>query len=130
MRLFTCGVLMLSVIGAVCRGRPDRPRFAGFAAFGWGYFALAHWYTYHQGSVPTVRFVPGSVDIHGDLRSVPPLVRGVHDAWALAFALSGWHWRAFSPGMHRPARSRRQRQNGQAGGERRFSWDFWARASW
>ena len=49
MRLFTCGVLMLSVIGALCGERRYRPRLVGFAAFGWGYFALAHWYHVSRG---------------------------------------------------------------------------------
>jgi hypothetical protein len=89
MLLTTWGLLMLSTIVAVCRGRGDRPRFLGFAVFGWGYFALARWYTYHQGPMPTVRFLPGSGDLHGDFLSLPPHVRMAHDAWALAFAVLG-----------------------------------------
>ena len=89
MLLTTCGVLMLSAIGAVCRGSDEQPRFVGFAMFGWGYFALARWYSYHQGPMPTVRWLPGSGDIHGDLLSLPPAVRIAHDAWTLAFAVLG-----------------------------------------
>jgi hypothetical protein len=89
MLLTTCCVLMLSAIGAVCRGSDERPRFAGFALFGWGYFALARWYTFHQGPLPTVCWLPGSGDIHNDLLVLPPAVRIAHDAWALAFAALG-----------------------------------------
>ena len=65
------------------RGSPVSPRSAG---------ATLPWLTgtpITRDSMPTVRFVPGSVDIHGDLQSLPPLVRGVHDAWALAFGVIG-----------------------------------------
>jgi hypothetical protein len=89
MLLVTCGVLLLSTIGAACRGPGARPRFLGFAMFGWGYFALAHWYSYYQAPMPTVCFLPGSGGLHGPLRSQPPLVRIAHDAWALAFAIFG-----------------------------------------
>jgi hypothetical protein len=89
MLLATCGVLMLSAIGAVCHGSDFRPRLVGFAVFGWGYFALARWYTYHQGPMPTVCWQPGSGDIHNDLLALLPAVRIAHDAWALAFAVLG-----------------------------------------
>ena len=89
MLLTTSSVLMLSVIGTVCSGSDERPRFAGFAVFGWGYFALARWYSYHQGPMPTVCWISGSGDIHNDLLALPPAVRIAHDAWALAFAALG-----------------------------------------
>src|SRR5205823_14555900 len=41
--LLTCGVLALAVIGAACRREADRAWWLGFAAFGWGYLALAFW---------------------------------------------------------------------------------------
>jgi hypothetical protein len=89
MLLTTCGILMLSVVGAIGRGPSDCPRLLGFAAFGWGYFVLARWYSFHEGPLPTVGFLPGAGDLHADLRSLPPLVRLAHDAWALAFAILG-----------------------------------------
>jgi hypothetical protein len=89
MLLMTCGVLMLAAIGAVCHGSDPQARFAGFAVFGWDYFALARSYTYHQGPLPTVRWLPGSGDIHNDLLALPPAVRIAHDAWALVFAVLG-----------------------------------------
>ncbi len=91
--LSTLGVLMLSAIGAVCGSSDKRPRFAGFAVFGWGYFALARWYSYHQGPLPTVCWLPGSGDIHNDLLSLPPAVRIAHDAWTLALRFSREHTR-------------------------------------
>src|SRR5262245_45293282 len=80
--LTTGGVLMLYVVVAVCRRAGDRPGLLGFAVFGWGYFFLARRYSFHQGPMPTVRFLPGSGDLHGDFRSLPPMVRLAHDAWA------------------------------------------------
>ena len=89
MLLTTCGALMLSVIGAVCSGSDLRPRLVGFAVFGWGYFGLARWYSYHEGPMPTVFWLRGSGDIHNDLLSLPPDVRIAHDAWALTVAVLG-----------------------------------------
>ncbi len=73
----------------VCRGSHERPRFLGFAVFGWGYFALARWYSCHQCPLPTVCWLPGAGDIHNDLLALPPEVRIAHDAWALVFAFIG-----------------------------------------
>jgi hypothetical protein len=87
--LATCGVLMLATIGAVCRNAGERPRLLGFAGFGWGYFALARWYSYHQGPMPTVCWLSGAGNIHNDLLALPPQVRIVHDAWALLIAVFG-----------------------------------------
>ena len=89
MLLTSCGVLTIATIGTICRGPDVRPRLAGFAVFGWGYFALTRWYSYHQGPMPTVCWLPGSGNIHNDLFSLPPTVRIVHDAWALAFGVLG-----------------------------------------
>lgn len=87
--LVTGGVLMLSLVVAICRGSGDRPRLLGFAVFGWGYFFLARWYSSHQGPLPTDQFLPGSGDLHGDFRFLPPMVCIAHDACALAFAALG-----------------------------------------
>src|SRR5579885_961808 len=89
MLLITCGVLMLSTIVAICRGSQTSPRSVGFAASGLGYLALAHWYSYYEGPLPTTWLVPGSINAHGDLRSAAPLVRIAHEAWALVFAVLG-----------------------------------------
>ena len=87
--LTTCGVLMLATIDALCRAIDERPRLIGFVVFGWGYFTLARWYSFHQGPMPTVCWMPGAGDIHNDLLALPPDVRIAHDAWALAFAVIG-----------------------------------------
>jgi hypothetical protein len=87
--LTTGGVLIFATVGAVCRGSHERPQFVGFAVFGWSYFALARWYSYHQGSMPTVCWLPGAGDIHNDILALTPDVRIAHDAWALAFAVLG-----------------------------------------
>jgi hypothetical protein len=87
--LTECGVLMLAAIGAVCRTSDERPQLAGYAVFGWGYFALARWYSYYEGPMPTVRWLPGAGEIHNDILALTPDVRIAHDAWALAFAVLG-----------------------------------------
>ena len=86
--LMTCGLLTLSTIVAACVRRSERPRFLGWAAFGWGYFALARWYTFHEGPLPTVRFLPGSGHLHGDFLSLPPIVRlrTMHGPWRSRFS--------------------------------------------
>jgi hypothetical protein len=83
------GVLLLAAIGAVCRGSHQCPRLLGFAVFGWGYFALARWYSYHQGPMPTVYWLAGAGDIHNDPFDLPPEVRIAHDAWTLVSAVFG-----------------------------------------
>jgi hypothetical protein len=88
-RLLTCGVLTLSTIAALCGDPSERPVFAGFAFVGWGYFALAHWCTYHEAPMPTVAFLPGSGALRGDLLRAPPIVLIAHDVWTLAFAVLG-----------------------------------------
>ena len=87
--LATCGVLMLATIGACCRNAGERPGLLGFAGFGWGYFALARWYSFHEGPMPTACWLPGAGTIHNDLLALPPQVRIVHDAWALLIAVIG-----------------------------------------
>jgi hypothetical protein len=107
MLLMTCGALMLSVIGAAYRPGNERPRWLGAAVLGWGYFALAHWYSYHQGPVPTLCFLPGAAVQHSDLLSLPPIVRIGQYVWTLLAAmLGGWlAGRLFPAGPSREPRS-------------------------
>lgn len=88
-QLLTGSVLMLSVIGAVCGDADDRPRLLTFAVFGWGYVVLTCWYSYHEGPVPTVHFVPGSVERRSVPLALPPYVGMAHAAWALGIAFLG-----------------------------------------
>ena len=47
MYLATYGVLGLAIVGAVCRGFPERAWWLGFFVFGWGYLSLvAYWSTW------------------------------------------------------------------------------------
>jgi hypothetical protein len=47
MFLVTYGVLGLAIVGAICRGSPDRAWWIGFFVFGWGYLSLvAYWSTW------------------------------------------------------------------------------------
>jgi hypothetical protein len=59
MLLFTLGVLLLAVVGVVCRDESERAWWLGFALFGWGYMALALWSlnNYRAASVPTIAWL-------------------------------------------------------------------------
>ena len=47
MFLVTYGVLGLAIVGAICRGFPERAWWLGFFVFGWGYLSLvAYWNTW------------------------------------------------------------------------------------
>ena len=47
MFLVTYGVLGLAIVGAICRGFPERAWWLGFFVFGWGYLSLvAYWSTW------------------------------------------------------------------------------------
>ena len=43
--LFTYAMLCLAVVGIVCRGGGERAWWLGFSLFGWGYMALAFWFS-------------------------------------------------------------------------------------
>jgi hypothetical protein len=116
MFLFTCAVLCLAIVGAICRDGPRRAWWLGFSLFGWGYLLLSLWSTV---SLPTmalldviawwlgikVRFTGG---MGGGLRSIRPWAGGfggfgggsgvpfdgplqqiAHCLWALVAALLG-----------------------------------------
>ncbi len=88
--LITGGLLMLAVIGAVCRTPDERPWWLGFAGFGWGYFALAHWCTYHLTPLPTASLLVDTRGIPpGDFDVVWPSLRIIHMLWTLLIAVCG-----------------------------------------
>ena len=51
--LLTCGVLCLGVVGIVCHGGAGRAWWLGFTLFGWGYMALAFWFSDRLNELPT-----------------------------------------------------------------------------
>ena len=51
--LLTCGVLCLGIVGIVCRDGAERAWWLGFTLFGWGYMALAFWFSEHLNELPT-----------------------------------------------------------------------------
>jgi hypothetical protein len=51
--LLTCGVLCLGLVGIVCRGGTERAWWVGFTLFGWGYMALAFWFSEPLKELPT-----------------------------------------------------------------------------
>ncbi len=57
MFLLTCGILGLSVVGAVCRREAERAWWLGFALFGWGYMALAFWPSESLPKLPTLTLI-------------------------------------------------------------------------
>jgi hypothetical protein len=90
--LLTSSVLLLAFVGAVCESGLKRARLLGFALFGWGYFILAHWYSFYiyLGPLPTISLVFGSGALRrGALWALEPQVRLVHYVWSLVFAVAG-----------------------------------------
>jgi hypothetical protein len=84
MFLLTCGVLMLSVVGVVCRREGGRAWWLGFALFGWGYFTLAFWSPHELlprllstalMQLVTPRMGAPGMMRGGGFRSVPPLLQ-------------------------------------------------------
>jgi hypothetical protein len=102
MLLVTCGVLMLGVVGTVCRGPQERACWLGFTLFGAGYLTLVHATAFSSRSLPTitlVEFIASEFGAKLDFSpanyggaawdSLAPTVRIVHCLWALALALLG-----------------------------------------
>ena len=88
--LVTCGLLALAVIGAVCRGPGERTWWLGFAVFGGGYFAIAHWPTLNPVLLPTVGLLLDTRDIHpDDLGCVPASLRILHMLWTTLIGVCG-----------------------------------------
>ncbi len=100
MLLLTCGALMLAMIGALCRGPDERAGWLGFALFGGGYLALAHWTSSSSEPLPTTALaefigprlglpLPGVMCRSQGWNSLPPAYRIWHCLWALALAAFG-----------------------------------------
>ena len=101
MLMLTCGVLMLGVVGAVCREPHERAWWLGFTLFGGGYLALAHAMAFYGTPLPTdtlagfigsrlgakLRFWPRNMG--NGWNSLEPAHRILHCLWALAVALLG-----------------------------------------
>ena len=100
MLMLTCGVLMLGVVGAVCRGPHERAWCLGFTLFGGGYLALAHATAFSPNPLPTITLAEfiGS-GLGGKIarwnsgpdgwNSLSPTTRILHCLWTLALALLG-----------------------------------------
>jgi hypothetical protein len=88
--LVTCGLLALAVIGAACRHPRERAWWLGFAVFGCGYLALAHWYSVHVASLPTVSVLLQPNEIPwSDLNAFSPPLRILHELWTVLIAVCG-----------------------------------------
>src|SRR4051812_43554003 len=51
--MLTYSVLCLAVVGIVCRGGAEQVWWLGFSLFGWGYMALAFWFSERVNELPT-----------------------------------------------------------------------------
>ncbi len=101
MLMLTCGVLMLGVVGSVCRGPRERAWWLGFTLFGGGYLALVHAMAFYGTPLPTdtlAEFISSSLDAQlpsskrnqgNGWNSLEPVYRILHCLWALALALLG-----------------------------------------
>lgn len=101
MLLVTCGVLLLAFVGAACRGTRERAWWLGFALFGSGYLAMAHWTSGFNRTLPTidlVDFIASKLGLTLETGMRPgregwewlaPAARILHCLWALALALLG-----------------------------------------
>jgi hypothetical protein len=101
MLLFTCGLVMVSLVGAVCRAPAERAWWLGFALFGFGYLAMAHWTSAFDQPLPTIALVDFVVSKLGltiatgmqtgrqGWEYLSPAARILHCLWALALGLFG-----------------------------------------
>ncbi len=100
--LATQGILFLCVVGVVCRGEAERPRWLGAALFGWGYLTLAFWLMNDSSRLPTLTILDGLwTALRLPLASFPPIPGRTgpgwssnleltgHSLWALALAILG-----------------------------------------
>jgi hypothetical protein len=99
--MLTGGILMLGVVGSVCRGPRERAWWLGFTLFGVGYLALVHAMAFYGTPLPTdmlAEFISSSLDAPllsskrnpgNGWNSLEPVYRILHCLWALALALFG-----------------------------------------
>jgi hypothetical protein len=99
MVLLDSGILMLAVVGVICRGRDERARWLGFVLFCGGYLVLENWFSLYKNSpfsFPTITLV----EFLGDQLGVEPdsfrhqgggwpSGRILHCLWALVFGVLG-----------------------------------------
>jgi hypothetical protein len=94
------GLLMLGVVGAVCRGSHERAGWLGFTLFGGGYLALAYATAFYPTPLPTITLaefigsglgdkLAGKDWGHDGWISLSPTYRILHCLWALALGFLG-----------------------------------------
>ncbi len=135
MLLFTCGALMLAVVGVLCRGREERAWWLGFVLFGGGYLALAYWTAAYRNPLPTITLAevigswrgltitPTSRRVE-DWDSLAPSYRILHCLWALGLGLVGCLLSGFLVGGNAPAPSDPVDETGSARRSSRARWKW------
>ncbi len=93
--LLTYAVLLLAIVGAVCRSGAERPGWLGFALFGFAYFRYVYGFEFRGIRLPTLRLLdlirPAGIGPDARFEDAPSICFWLvgHCLWSLVVALLG-----------------------------------------